>query len=98
MTTKPDLDALLAMPLAPIADEGFSGAVEVKMAAQDQSFAWFELAAGVMVLALVALVVPVARLTAPFEAIAINLALSWQFVVACAAIALTHAALRLLPD
>jgi hypothetical protein len=98
MTTKSDLDTLIATPLETVADNGFSRAVAAKIVARDNSVSWFEVGAGIAVVIFVVLFVPVARVTAPFEAIAINLGMSLPFVVACAAIALTHATLRLLPD
>ncbi len=98
MTTKPDLDALLATPLEPVPDNGFSRAVDAKMAVRVQGFAWFELGAAIAVLALVVLFAPVARIAAPFVTVALQLGLSLPFAVACAAIALSQATFRLLPD
>ena len=98
MTTESELDALLAAPLAPVDDNGFSHAIAAKIAARENGVAWFEIGAAVAALAFIAFFIPVVRLTAPFESVAINLAVSLPFVTACAAIALTHATLRLLPD
>jgi hypothetical protein len=98
MTTESELDAMLAAPLEPVDDHGFSRAIAAKIAVRENGGAWFELGAAAATLVLVAFFIPVVRLTAPFESVAINLAVSLPFVTACAAIALTHATLRLLPD
>ncbi len=94
MTAETELDALLATPLAPVADDGFSHAVVAKLSAHERAVAWFEWSTAVVLFVLVLLFVPWDRLTAPFENIAFDLGLSVPFAIACAALALTHAGLR----
>lgn len=92
-----DLDRLLATPLEPVADNGFSRAIEARLV-HEQRFAWLELALAVAVLALVVLFAPAARLAAPVMTVALQLGLSLPFAVACAALAVSHATLRLWAD
>ena len=98
MTTEDELDALLAKPLAAVADDGFSRAVTTKISAEERAVAWFEWGMAVVLFVLVLLFAPWGRLTAPFENIAFDLGLSVPFAIACAAIALSHAGLRWLAD
>ena len=98
MTTESELDALLAAPLEPVADNGFSSKVEAMAAVQRRDFVLLELGAVVAALALIVFFVPAARFAAPFETVALQLGLSLPFAIACAAIVLSHATLRLLPD
>jgi len=98
MTTKPDLDALLAAPLEPVADNGFSSKVDAKTTMRGQGFAWFELGGAIVVLALIALFAPAARIATPFVTVALELGLSLPFAIACAALVVSHATLRLMAD
>jgi len=94
MTTEDEFDAPLSKPLGPVADGGFSRAVMAKISAQERAVAWFEWSAAAVLFALVLLVLPWDRLTAPFENVAFDLGLSVPFAIACAATALSHASLR----
>jgi hypothetical protein len=94
MTAEDELDTLLNMPLASVADDGFSRAVMTKISAQERAVAWFEWGAAAALFALVLLFAPWDRLTAPFETIAFDLGLSVPFAAACAAIALSQVGLR----
>jgi hypothetical protein len=96
--TESELDALLAKPLASIADDGFSRGLVAKMTAEERTVLWFEWGAAAAVLLLVVLFAPVERLVAPFQNIAFDLGLSVPFAIACAALALSHAGLRLFAE
>ena len=96
--TEPELDALLRTPLAPVADDGFSRGLIAKMAAEERTAQRFEWGTAVAVLLLLVLFAPIGRLVAPFENIALVLGLSVPFAIACAAIALSHASLRLFAE
>jgi hypothetical protein len=95
MTTGLELDALLAKPLASVADDGFSHAVATKIAAQERAVFWFEWGSAAVLFVLVLLFVPWNRLIAPFENVAFDLGLSVPFAIACAALALTHVGARM---
>jgi hypothetical protein len=94
MTTEAELDALLAKPLAAVADDGFSRAAMAKISAEERAVAWFEWGMAAVLLVLVVLFAPWDRLVAPFENVAFDLGLSVPFAIACAALALTQASLR----
>ena len=94
MTRESELDTLLAAPLAPVADDGFSHGVVTKISAHERAVVWFEWGVAAVLCVLVLLFAPWDRLTAPFETVAFNLGLSIPFAIACAALALSHAGIR----
>lgn len=94
MTAETELDALLATPLAPVDDNGFSHGIVTKISAHERAVAWFEWGSAAVLFVLLLLFVPWDRLTAPFENIAFDLGLSVPFAIACAALALSHVGMR----
>jgi hypothetical protein len=98
VTTDRDLDALLSAPLSPVNDNGFSNAVTAKIAAQERTWAGLEIGAAVVVLASIVIFTPAAAIVGPLEKIATDLGSSVPFAIACAALVLTQAGLRLLAD
>lgn len=98
MTTKPDLDTLLAAPLAPINDNGFSRAVVTKIAMRERVWMGAEIAAALTVFAAVVAFTPTAAIVGPVEKVAIDLGNSLPFAIACAALALTFVSLRWFAD
>lgn len=96
--TEVELDVLLRKPLATVADDRFSRGLVAKMAAEERTVQWFEWGTAVAVLLLIVFFAPVGRLVAPFQSMAFVLGLSVPFAIACAAVALSHASLRLFAD
>ena len=98
MTTKPDLDSLLAAPLDPVGDHGFSRAVLAKIAARDRAWMGIEIGVAVGAFATIVAFTPAAAIAAPIEKVAVDLSTSLPFAAACAALALTFVSLRWFAD
>ena len=96
--TEPELDALLKQPLADVAEDGFSRDAAAKIERRARAGVWFDLAAVFGTFLLIVMFVPLGRLVAPFETLAIGLALSLPFAIACGALALTYAMMRAVAD
>lgn len=93
-----ELDRMLANPLAPVNDNGFSERVAQRISAHERFAAlteWALLIAGVVLLVSV---VPLAGVLNRVASATVELSQSLPFAVACAALALSMAAMRALAD
>lgn len=88
------LRALLSAPLEPVADDGFSDWLITKIVLRERSEIGLEAAVGVLVLCVVVTFVPLPALVALIGKLMVGMATSMPLAMACAALILSHYALR----
>lgn len=93
-----DLDALLSRPLAPIDDNGFTARVCRAVALRGYGLAALDGLVALVVAVTVLRFVPLGALARVVTGAAIELSSSLPVAIACAALALTYSAARLMAD
>jgi hypothetical protein len=93
-----ELDRLLSAPLSTVEDNGFSRAVAKTIADQERNDAWIEWGMVAAACALFVVFVPVGDVARQLTGASIDLSKSVPFAIGCAALALTHTAVRVWAD
>src|ERR1700722_2903860 len=93
-----ELDKLLSAPLSAVENSGFSRAVAKRIADQERNDAWTEWGMAAAACALLVAFVPVGDVARLLAGASVDLSKSVPFAVGCAALALTHTAVRAWAD